>query len=219
MEEKVFNQDEIELLELLEFVLCYHAKAAFTDEAKLKEGDTVRKECEVLKNQIIETANTRYESHQELLEKKKIRLKDYYDEGCTYCGFYSSFQPNGEAEGDYGFRFYTFRCAKCGKDFLGQLPVDDHDTIVWHDIFLKEISKKDKRGNFTSKKFNVTQEKIDTMIEHFNFFKEKVLICDRNEKVHNDFLIAYNLDVTKQLLNLREIKKKITGEIIIEDIN
>ena len=213
MEENIYDADEIELIEILDFIIKHCEQQALLEDEKDKGAKFMRDNAQKVKDEIVEIANGRYDFDETIKEILDKRIEETHFEQCSHCSLRGKFKPIGIQKGEKGYRFYTFKCSKCFRNFRSFMPIDDRDQLEWFVNFIAELSKKDKTGKFTTKKYSVNQEKLDNIIFQYEKLKGEVEFREQNAADFKEFyekrskIIAINID------SFGEIKRKmIAGE-------
>ncbi len=207
MEEEVYNADEKELFELIEFVVSFFAGAIPQSQTDIDNRQKMYEQSDHLKKFVIKHANTRFEFEQNEIEDEKKEWTDYYDATCTHCKFHSSFQPIGMVKDANYYRFFTFKCSKCEKEFRAEYPYEPHQLVSYYDTYIKNAAKRDKQGKIISMKINITEEELSGMIERYKDLKSKVHILDKAVMDYEKSEEEYNGLIKTGIFNYSEMKK------------
>jgi hypothetical protein len=215
MEENIYDADEMELIEILDFIIKSCEQQALLEDGKDKGAKFMLENVQKVKDDIVEIANGRYDYDETIKGILDKRMKDPQYEICIHCGFKSEFKAIGIQKGEKGYRFYTFKCSRCLRNFRSFMPIDDRDQLEWFVKFIAELSKKDKNGRFTTKKYSVNQERLDDIIFQYEKLKKEVEFREENAANFKEFYERRSKIIAINIESFGEVKRKmIAGEKI-----
>jgi|ERR1035437_5882401 hypothetical protein len=213
MEKNIYNEDEIELINILDFIIKNCEQQRLLEDGKDKGAEFMLENARKVKDDIVEIANGRHEYAETIKEILDKRMENLHHEFCLHCGLKGEFKPIGIQKGEKGYRFYTFKCSRCRRNFRSFMPIDDRDRLEWFEKFIAELSKKDKNGRFTTKKYSVNQEKLDSIIFQYEKLKKEVEFREQNAANFKEFYDKRSQIMKINIESFGEIKRKmIAGE-------
>ena len=211
-----YTEDEKELLAVIKFLKEAFETIVFKDDEMIRViGEDFLLGCEGHNKVITDFAIARQAALKAAQDEEINRWKYYYDEKCRKCGRMNSLQPIGEYEAVKGFTFYNFKCAGCRNNFVGFLPVDDHEALAWYERYMARIIDPARRADPFGKDRKLNVEEKAEMLESFHVFKQQVMAKDKEtadklmvdecycRTVKNDFNALHSLQeriITMQTL-------------------
>ncbi len=139
-DDSYYTDDEREIIELYKYFEDHYKERIGKDETFDEMCKTLYEGTLGMRTSLENFAKDRFNFWEDVANDDKARLKKLYHVECTHCFHPNATRPMGEKLNEKGWRYYHFKCTKCGEEFMDAIPNKDEDALAYFEDFIQQAN-------------------------------------------------------------------------------